>query len=250
MKRTLLSMVQDILSALDSDEVNSIDDTIESTQIANILKNTYLNMASNKNWYGHKKLITFDHSGTTEKPTHLKSPENIKELHVFNYNKTKVDGGIEYHPVKFLEPDSFLRRAGSLPHQPSHTKVVTDFGGTPIVVITNKAPSYWTTFDDEYIICDSYDSEVDDALKASKSQLHVTLLPTFNLVDDFVPELPAEAFSALFNEAKSVAFVELKQVANQKAEQEAVRQRAWLSRKDWQLQGGIKTANYGRRSVK
>ena len=39
MKRTLLEMTQDILSAIDADEVNSIDDTVEATQVATIIKN-------------------------------------------------------------------------------------------------------------------------------------------------------------------------------------------------------------------
>lgn len=250
MKRTLLEMVQDILSALDSDEVNSIDDTVEATQVATIIKNTYLNLASNRNWSGQKKLITFDHSGSLSKPTHLKAPENLKELSIFNYNCTRDNNTIEYREVRYREPDHFLRLVANRGVNTPNTRIVRDFGGTDLVVITNKAPSYWTSFDDQYIVCDSYDSDVDDALKASKTQLHVTLLPSFELVDDFVPAMPIEAFQSLFNEAKSIAFVELKQVANQKAEQEAVRQRTWLARKEWQLHGGVKYPNYGRRTSK
>lgn len=250
MKRTLLEMVQDILASLDSDEVNSIDDTLEATQVATIIKNTYLNMASNRNWAGQKRLITFEHSGTPDKPTHLKTPDNIKELHTFRYDNTKEDGEMVYNEIRYMEPDVFLRRVGSFNSQSMNTKTVVDFGGTPINIITNKPPSYWTTFDDTYIVCDSYDSSVDDALKASKTQLHVTLLPSFRMVDDFVPDMPIEAFQGLFNEAKSVAFVEIKQVANQKAEQEATRQRVWATRKNWQLKGGVTFPNYGRRSSK
>lgn len=250
MKQTLLTLVQDILSAIDGDEVSSIDDTMEATQVATIVKNTYLNMASNRNWSGHKKLITFEHSGSPDRPTHLKAPENIKELHIFNYDCTKDGLTVNYNPVKYMEPDVFLRRTSSLNPASQHSRRIVDFGGTPLIIINNKAPSYWTSFDDTHIVCDSYDHAVDDTLKASKSQLHVTLFPSFSMVDDFVPNMPEEAFQALFNEAKSVAFVEVKQVANQKAEQEAVRQRTWLSRKEWQLSGGVKFPNYGRRGVK
>ncbi len=44
MKYTLLEIVQEILSDMDSDEVNSIDDTTESEQVATIVKSTYLSM--------------------------------------------------------------------------------------------------------------------------------------------------------------------------------------------------------------
>lgn len=42
MRKTLLEMVQDILSEMDSDEVNSINDTVEAEQVATIIKNCYL----------------------------------------------------------------------------------------------------------------------------------------------------------------------------------------------------------------
>ncbi len=249
MKKTLLEMVQDILSALDSDEVNSINDTVEADQVATIIKNAYLSMASSRNWSGQKRLLTFEHSGTPEKPTHLKAPESLKELHTFRYNASK-DGKIEYREVKYREPDDFLRWISNRNQESENVVVVQDFGGTPFVIATNQAPMYWTTFDDTYIVCDSYDKSVDDALQASKTQMHATMFPVFRKVDDFVPDMPIEAFQALFSEAKSVAFVELKQVSNEKAEQDARRQQSWLARKEWQLAGGVRYPNYGRRSVK
>lgn len=250
MKRTLLDMVQVILSAIDADEVNSIDDTVEATQVATILKETYFAMCSNRDWYGQKKLIQFDHSGTPEKPTHLKTPESIKELHLFLYDCTREEANMDMREVVFKQPDEFLRLSSHRNINTPNTRVITDFGGTPLVIITDKHPSYWTTFDDTYIVCDSYNAALDDALKSSKTQLHVTKFNEWTTLDDFVPDMPAEAFSGLIAEAKSVAFVEVKQVANQKAEQEATRQRTWLARKNWQLQGGVRYPNYGRRTSK
>lgn len=250
MKRTLLDMVQTILSSIDADEVNSIDDTIEATQIATILKETYFAMCSNRDWAGQKRLIQFDHSGTPEKPTHLKTPETIKELHLFRYDSTRTGDTLEMQEVVYKHPDEFLRIVSRRGVNTPHTQIVKDFGGTPLVVINNKAPSYWTSFDDTYIVCDSFDASVDDALKASKTQLHVTKFAEWDTVDDFVPDMPSEAFAGLIAEAKSVAFVEVKQVANQKAEQEATRQRTWMARKNWQLHGGVRYPNYGRRSSK
>lgn len=250
MKMTLLEMVQTILSSLDAEEVSSIDDTVESTQVATILKTTYLAMASNRNWSSHKKLTQFNHSGTPDRPTHLKAPEGMKELALFRYNASKKEDEFEMREVKYIYPDEFLRMSGGRTQGNDKTRVVKDTGGTPIVVINNKPPSYWTSFDDEYIVCDSYDSNLDDALKASKTQIHAVMFPQFHLVDDFVPDMPVEAFAGLLAEAKSVAFVEVKQVANQKAEQEARRQQSWLARKEWSTHGGVRYPNYGRRSSK
>jgi hypothetical protein len=74
--------------------------------------------------------------------------------------------------------------------------------------------------------------------------------PTWSHVDNAVPNLPEEAFPALVEEAKSTAFLALKQTANQKAEQKASRQQRWLSRKAWSAHGGIRYDDYGRKSRK
>ena len=50
MKYTLLAIVQEILSDMDSDEVNSIDDTVESQQVASIVRSAYMAIMSNRNW--------------------------------------------------------------------------------------------------------------------------------------------------------------------------------------------------------
>ena len=43
-KLTLLDMTQDILSDIDSDEVNSISDTPDSLQVAGIIKSSFYDM--------------------------------------------------------------------------------------------------------------------------------------------------------------------------------------------------------------
>ena len=53
MKYTLLEIVQEILSDMDSDEVNSIDDTVESQQVASIVRSAYMAIMSNRNWHTH-----------------------------------------------------------------------------------------------------------------------------------------------------------------------------------------------------
>ncbi|MDT1790558.1 hypothetical protein, partial [Salmonella enterica] len=77
------------------------------------------------------------------------------------------------------------------------------------------------------------------------------VMPTWSQTDSFVPDLPEEAFISLLEEAKSKAALKLKQEADQKAEQESIRQRNWLSRKAWKVNGGIKYPDYGRgRSIR
>lgn len=251
MKMTLLEMVQDILSEMDSDEVNSLDDTIEAGQVATIVKNAYMLMCSNRNWGDEKELTTLDHVGVIEMPTHLLIPDDIKQLDYLaynNYNETRSQD--EYVTVKYCQPDEFLRKVQNRAPRLDNIQEVKDFGGVRIFVATNRNPQYWTSFDDRHIICDAYDSSQDTTLKASKTQVMVVRAPRWEYREDFIPKLPVEAFAALLAESKSMAFLSLKQMQNAKAERASQQQQRWLSRKNSTTMGGVKYQTYGRRSVK
>lgn len=251
MKRPLLDIVQEILNEMDSDEVNSIDDTTESQQVANIVKSCYFEMISNRTWDHLKKMSVFDSAADINRPTHLRSPENMRELIFFNYDKTRQsDTTTKYGEVLYKYPDEFMRLVSGRNTNSPTVKTVTDTTGTKLFIITDQPPSYWTSFDDQYIVCDSYDSMVDTTLQSSKTQIYALFDATWTHLDNAVPNLPTEAFSALVEESKSTAFLALKQVANQKAEQKAKRQQQWLSRKQWTNHGGVRYDNYGRRGRK
>jgi hypothetical protein len=248
MKHTLLEMVQFLLNDLDSDEVNSINDTVEASQVAQIIRSCYEEMMSNRNWPSQKKIIQLEASGTLNRPNYLTFPEGIKELVSFKYNSIK-DGEtrIQFKDVKWLYPDEFLAKLDARNSDNDNIQQVQDDSGVVLLVQDDKAPEWWTTFDDSWIVCDSYDSVVDDTLKKSKTQAIVYKEATWTHTDSFIPDMPEEAFSALIEEAKSTAFIVLKQMANQKAEQKATRQQRWLSRKAWKAHGGIRYPDYGRK---
>lgn len=248
-KMTLLEMTQNILSAMSSDEVNSIDDTSESLQVVEVLKVTFLAMCSNRNWYGHRRLLQFVPSGNADIPTHITVQSAVKEVSSLSYDMARATDGDRKitRPVKWREPEAFLRIINQRNNDEPFVKVVIDPKSlVPLLIRTDYPPTYYTSFDDTTIIFDSYDSQVDDTIQAHKIQAIGYLMPIFLPEDDFVPDIPEEGFIALLEEAKSRAFLELKQQPNQKAEQEARRQQSWLSRKDWRVKGGIILPNYGR----
>jgi hypothetical protein len=248
-KMTLLEIVQDILNDLDSDKVNSIDDTVESDQITQIVKTCYFEIMGNRNWPHLKKLTQIDALSDLTKPNYLKLPDNLKELVTFRYEVQKVsETKIDLREIKFKENESFLRYISQRNSDNDNVVEVEDFSGTKLLVLNDQAPSYWTSFDDTYIVTDAYDSTVDDTLKKSKSQCIAYFMPTWTASDSFVPDLPVDAFPLLLAESKSTAFFVLKQMTNQKAEQKAGRQNRWLSRKAWRAEGSIRYPDYGRKS--
>jgi len=251
-KMTLLEMVQDILSDLTDDEVNSINDTLESLQIAQIVKTTYLEMMSNKNWPHLRTLGKLDPSVDVSKPTHMKVQEDWKELEWVEYNcRTEANPTRNiYKSIPYKSPDEFLRLTSQYDNTRDTVTEVEDYSGVTLHIKNDRHPEFWTSFDDEHLVFNSYNSTLDDTLQKTHTRVSVFREPSWSMVNDFVPDLPTEAFSALLAEAKSVAFVVIKQQANNKAEQQSVRQRNWLSRKAWTVNGGIKLPNYARRSRK
>lgn len=250
MKRTLLDLVQSVLNDMDSDEVNSIDDTIESQQVATIVKDCYLELMDGKVWKHLQNLIQLDSLADTTKPTYLKVPESIKELTFFNYDKRKLTTDpVRYEEVKYLYPDQFLR-VTSTRNNTDNTQLITDFSGSTIIVFNTQAPQYWTSFDDNYIVCDGYIKTIEDTLMSTKTQVLAYMEPSWVHLDNAVPNLPSQAFSLLLEESKATAMVKLKQIVDQKAEQKSKRQRQKMSRENWQAHGGVRYDNYGRRRVK
>ena len=248
-KPTLLAIVQEILSDMDSDVINSINDTDEAGQVAQIVKSTYDAMISNRNWPHTKRIIHLDSYSDSDKPTHMIISEDFKEIISIYYDKKKNgETRLLYQEVKWLDPDDFLRHTNSRNSDDDIITTVTDPSGVLLLIQNNKAPTYYTSFDDETIVFDSYDSEVDNTIQASKTQARAYVIPDFIIDDDTIPDLPLEAFSALIEEAKSKSMYKLKQTQDIKSEQEAGRQQRWLSRKAWTVAGGIKFPNYGRKA--
>jgi len=246
-KMTLLEMTQDILSDMDSDEINSINDSVESLQVAQIIKSTYYNIIDGRDYDFLYEFFQVDSNASSSTPTHMKLPETIIDLKWIKYNcKETVASKNKYLKIIYKTPEDFMEIIDKRDSTKSNVTVVTDATGITLNIINDKAPEYFTSFDDEYIVFDSYDSGIDTVLQKSKTQCHGKRSVTFTLSDTFTPDLPVQMFTYLLAEAKSVAFVTLKQMANAKVEQMSVSQKRRMSQDAWRIKKGIHYPNYGR----
>jgi len=247
-KMTVLEMVQDILSDMVSDEVNSIDDTVEAQSVANILKSTYEAMMANRNWPHTRKLVQLEGFGDTNKPNYMRLPERLKELVSISYDCAKLGAAnSDYRELKYKHPDEFLRMVSYRKSSDSNVKTVTDESGVKLFIYDDKAPEYYTSFDDVNIVFDSYDKSVNTTLISSKTSCIAYIYPTWVRNDSAIPDLPIDAFPAFLAEAKSLAFYNIKQMTNEKVELGAQKQNRWLARKAWRTNGGIRMEDYGRK---
>lgn len=251
MKLTLLEIVQDILSDMDSDNVNSILDTFESEQVAQMVKSTYYAMMSTRDWPHLKETIQLTPSNDLAKPTHMYVPDDLTRMVFVNYDCRKAgETRRVYKRIHWRNPDEFLQLTNQQDSTIDEVDIILDDSGVELLIRNDRAPSYYTSFDDKALVFNSYDKAVEDTLQNDKTQVQAYIMPPWESTDSFVPDLPTEAFMALLEEAKSRAMLKLKQMEDPKAEQESRRQQRWLSRNAWKVKGGIKKPNYGRNSRK
>lgn len=91
----------------------------------------------------------------------------------------------------------------------------------------DQQPMFCTVISNYYVLFDGYDARMDSTLQASKTMACVTIIPTWNNTDTFIPDLAEEEFPLLLNEAKSLAWLELKQQPHPLADRET--KRGWTN---------------------
>lgn len=228
-------MVQDILNDMDSDSVNGIDDTTEASQVAQIVKTSYFKLVNSRDdWPFLRTLTTLTALADTSNPTKMQIPSSLNKVYWIKYNKKNVE---------YLPPADFKHIVDTRTEQ---SGVVNSSG-----YIINADPSYWTSYDDDYIYFDSYDSDTDSTLQASKSAVYGIAVPSWTHSDGFTPTLPEKMFPILVADAKSTAFLVLKQQANQKEEDFARRGKNRMQNSAYRVDAGESKyntgVNYGRK---
>lgn len=247
-KKTLLEIVQDILNDMNADPVNSIEDTIEAGQVAMIVKSTYESLVNNRDWPYLNRTIQLTGLANPYLPTHVQLQDNIKELIFVKYDCIKPgETRHRYTDMKYIDPDSFLRMTNMRNSDDPNTQLVAELSGFPILLLKNKDPEYYTSFNDTQIIFDSYNNLIDSTIQTSKIQAYAQITPNWSHTNNAIPDLPLEAFPLLVEESKSRAMYKLNQATDEKSEQESRRQNRWLSRKSYRVNGGMQYPNYGRR---
>lgn len=201
MKKTLLELTQDILSSMEDDEVNSIGDTVSSMGVAQVIQNVYDELITQLDIPGSDYLTGLESLSDVVRPNYLKMPENLKKIHWIKYNNKDVT---------YLSPKDFVDFQGTRDTGIS----VIDFGGVTFKITNDADPVYWTTFDDQYIVMDSFNSTDGSTLLTNKSTCWAQIIPSLELDDGAVPNLPLSMFPTLLATAKSRCFVNFKQLAN------------------------------------
>lgn len=343
MKLTLLEYVQMILSSLNSQQVNSISDTVESVQVAHNVKTAYLELLGRFNLPEHNELVQLVASNNAVQPTVMYRPEGVTRINFIRYfdsnpndslqqdqygsyshdlntdlentiswnttsatentiglgsitftvpsglsinpgdaatayngansmsgtvtsynsttlilNITSITGtgtfsswaiinasGLQpvpgYKEVHLITVDEFIRRQAMFDSTAANVGTYTldmtnnDSGlqqAFTFYYVNNKQPQFCCIIENEVILFDSFDNTQDTTLQSAKTMADAWVYPTWTMSDSFIPNLQDQQVPLLLNEAKALAFNELKQMPNQKAEREVQQQIASLQK--WQ----------------
>lgn len=253
MRYTLLEMVQEILGSMDSDEVNSIDDTVESWQVANLIKGVYYDLAVELGLPEHEGAFELDASGDVSQPTLMTVPNNVVTLRSIAYDqKLSTETYKNYQPVSYLQFPEFMERQQGLRSQTTGVgEMLVTSKGTQFSVMysSDQFPIFYTTIDDRQIIFDAYNGAEDTTLQKEKTLCQGSTYSTFLMEDTFTPDLDAPQFSYFRNRAKVRAFAELKQAENAEATYEARRQKIIVQKRKRTVPDYpevFKVARYGR----
>lgn len=224
---TLLDITQQILSSMDSDEVNSIDDTTESSQVALLVRGVYYDIITDLDLPEHHSVFELTASGDVTKPTLMTVPSTVRKIDWIKYNnQLSTETQPNYQEVEFVPFKEFVEFLNSMKSSADgYMSVTINSEIFEFPYINDRHPQYYTSPDDTTLIFDSYYSTDDSTLQKSKTMCSGMLYPTFSLIDTFVPDLNPQQFSLLINRAKERAFIELKQMENRDASREARRQK-------------------------
>ena len=251
---TLLDVVQRYLNSVDSWDVDSIEDTVESRQVALIAVEVLERLIQDTNYSQHtSKVTTLNSSTDPTKPNYLVIPDDVQRISEsriqYNSFSENDNATVKYKDIKYLQPHEFLEYVGVRSDASSNTEVIEDYSGTKFSVVINSSPEYCTSFDGKFIVFDAYDKDVDDTLQSYKSRVIYSAEPDIIMEDGFIIPLPSHMTQGYIDMVKA----EASEVLRQEPLPSAARRARKFLIKQRQIEERIgnhpsKTKKYGRHS--
>lgn len=245
-KKTLGQLTKQLLSDMDMDVVNNINETEEALQVARIVVSCYEELVTRFSLPVEKKLFQLE-ATTDTTPTLMTIPSDITYVESIAYDmKNNYSDPIRYVEVSHLEPEDFMRLSnGRLDSLTDVTEIVLP-SGVSLFIRNNVHPTYWTSFDNETIVFDAFRSDLETNLQNSKTQCYGVSEVVVPLEEDAEIKLDPQLFSLLENKARATAFVRLKQTRDPSSEASARQLEIKAQDIKWRQNGGFKYPGYGR----
>lgn len=232
MKKSVLQYVQDTLSLMSSDEVDSVNDTVESLQVAHLLRDLYLELVLREEWDFRLRPVQIVAAGTPSAPTRVTLPDNVDRVHTIKYNVSDNSGSFAGRELVYVTPEVFTKAR----QKNDSSNHLTIDGGMQFYVGTDRDPTCYTTFDDNVLYLNSYDSSKEATVTSSNIVALAYVVPVFEVDDGFVPDLPMNMvpmMQTILNNASMSAF---KQTEDGNSVRRETQQTAQARRKHGRIQ--------------
>jgi hypothetical protein len=212
-------MTQAVLRSIKGEEVNNVSDNAESLAVADIIKECYYEIVSNQDFPELNTLFELTASGDNTKPTLMTIPSDVIGVKWLKYDKQQDgDTAANFDFVNYVPLREFLDMNHSLSTDEDNVgsfEVSTGSFDSPVFYYRNdKAPDWYTSFNDTTLIFDSYDVDVDDTLVKAKTMAYGLKESSWSNTNTFTPDLDSQQFMILLKEAKAMAWLELRQTEN------------------------------------
>lgn len=228
-------MVQRVLESVDGQMVESISDTREAMQVANIIKECYEHLLYTRDIKAKSNLVQLHSMSDTTHPTLFTINNDIEQITLFKYFDKSND---RYVDLTWMDPEQFVDMC--LDRNPTKDNVMSvkdDASGVRYNVYTDRCPQYFTSFDDLHIVCDAFNSQDSHTLLEEYTTVYGYKQPEFKLEDTFVPDLAPQHFSLLLSEAKVYAGYELNKVIDSLERDRAMKQKVTADKHAQRVRG-------------
>ena len=206
MAKTLLQVVKNTLAAMDSDPVDTIylqdGGTEESEQIAMFAESLYEHMHTIYDWPYTKLLTQLESVSDSTKPNYLRIPNTVSEIEWMKYRDENVS---------YLDPLDFVELCNERLSTETNVVEITGFEGNTLKIRNDINPTYYTSFDNEYLVFDSLDTNLETTLQNSQTDAYVVKKPSFSVSDTYVIEIPDNMLPLFEAELKRESSIRLRQ---------------------------------------
>ncbi len=246
-KKTLLKMVQLIGERIGSDEIDTLDETIEATEIVSILELAYDEILDRRDWefLRDRTLRMKAREVADTKLFNLPIPTAVTRIQCLKYRD--ING--KFPELEYVEPCLFIERLDGRNADDANVTEIANDDGVLLKIITDKAPTFYTSFDEDNISFESFDETRGTGNQAGDTVILANIKPVMDFADPTAKfPIPERMGTLLLNEAMATAGVQLRQVVDSRAERIARRQGIKLRELEPRTQRDQQVKQHGRRT--
>lgn len=250
-KRTLLQLVQDLSASINGDEVDTLTESVEVMDIVTFLRLAFDEVISRRDWefLKNRPVTCSARSVGDAQINRLKIPTNVSRVNLtVKYRTPNDDTDSKFKTLKYLSPLEFLEVVLA-PNEPdTNVSVITNTEGVEMLIYNDRAPTYYTSFDEEYLWFDSYDATEGAGVVAADTIIIADVIPTMDWTEPTATlPVPEQMEQLIFNEALLLCSFRLRQMPDPTAQIIASRQYAKMVSLEAKTTRDVTEIDYGRR---